>query len=102
MNRRAIIEVAIKAATDREYDDYFSDEALDYLRDIDPEYDWDYELFQAELENGKREMGPVPPRVPGTGISLDQATAALKAVFLPSVLERLEAESAFLKYLKKE
>lgn len=58
--RAAVIEIAMRAATDSEWG-YESDEALAALLEIDADYDWAPELLQAELETDRRRMGPMPP-----------------------------------------
>ena len=88
MNRKAIIEVAIQAATDSEWG-YESYAALEHLEDIDPDYDWDQELFQAELENGHRTMGPRQPPRP------DPFAAVLRDIYLEAALERLKQPDPF-------
>ena len=91
MNIPAILKVAMEAATDSEWG-YTSSDALEYLREIDPSREWEEELLQAELETGRRFMGPQPP--PSGEVS------ALMALYLPIVTAHLES-SPLLTYLKK-
>jgi hypothetical protein len=59
--RQALVQLAMRAATDSEWG-YESDDALAELRRLDADYDWEPELLQAELEAGHRRMGPHPYR----------------------------------------
>ena len=65
MNRAAIIQTAMQAATDSEWG-YESDDALACLQSIDPAGNWSADLLQAELEAGHRQMGPAKPPRPLT------------------------------------
>jgi hypothetical protein len=93
MNRKAIIDLAMEAANDYEWG-YFSSDALDHLREVDPDYDWEAELLQAELEAGHRTMGPsLPPRP-------DPMADYLRSIYEPLLVQLVEQDATFIKLLK--
>jgi hypothetical protein len=91
IKKEAVIRLAIAAANDSEWG-YNSAVALEYLKEIDPDYDWEPELFQAELEAGYREMGP---RLPPSEMEL-----AMLEMYEPYVLALLKS-SPLVEFLNK-
>jgi hypothetical protein len=90
---KAVIRTAISAAENDEWG-YDSRDALDTLREIDPERDWEYELFEAELEAGHRTMGP---RRPST-----LEDRAMMEMYGPLILAQLSRDDLFFKMVEKD
>jgi hypothetical protein len=93
MNRLAMIETAMEAANDSEWG-YTPGDALYALREMDPDYDWEPELLQAELEAGHREMGPQRPPT--------EQELALRRMYEPMLLKLLDGDSALLRTIARD
>ena len=92
INIKAIIRTAINAAAAEDY--YDAGFALDTLKDIDPDRDWDYELFEMELEMGYRTMGPRKPS--------SAENRAVMEMYGREMLRILEGEPVLFKQFKKD
>ncbi len=93
MNIKAIIRTVIFAACNDEWG-YDREYALDLLKGIDPDRDWAYELFEGELEEGYRHMGPNPP-------TSAEARACLE-MYGPVLLKMLQQDNLLFKSIEKD
>lgn len=91
IDRKAILRVAMEAATHDEWG-YDSAAALEWATEIDPDYAWEMDLLQAELEAGHRTMGP---RRPPTS-----EENALRTIYEPVFLDLLR-NSLLFKMMEK-
>lgn len=92
IDRRGCIRAATHAANDSEWG-YDAEMARDYLNSIDPDYDWESELLQYELEEGHRTMGPYPPP--------SEESKLLMEMYLPVILDQLKT-NPLLKLFDKD
>ena len=99
MNRAAIINLAILAGNDME-EGYDPDVARQGLREVDPDYDWEPELFQMELECGYRIMGP-RPLMHGYRGGVKGLDAMIAEVYVSHVMENVERGNLLFDMLSK-
>lgn len=94
MNRVAVIHLAILAGNDQEYG-YDADAARQGLRNVDPDYDWEPELLQLELEHGYRTMGPKPLQ-PYSRVSLAGVDGLLKDFYEDYITGRVSQHNSLI------
>lgn len=91
INRKDIISLAVEAGNDMEWG-YDPEWVRERLNGLDPDYDWEPELFEYELEEGYRTMGPGRPP--------SEFELILQGLYMPQILKQLEP-SPILKLLEQ-
>ena len=86
--RRAITRLAVQAANDQEYG-YDGAAVVPSLLEIDPLYDWAPLVWQIELEEGVRTMGPRPLTQGYTG-GVAGIDAIIAELYVSHVMEHVE------------